>query len=258
MKKQAERAKRQEEQMKLERRLAALKSEPPEQRQNSLAPVVPNMQFGPRGAWRGPRRSPCCGGSGGPRCGQSPAGGNAGGTCIEHGRGKGRDVGAEQGVAAHARPRASREVAAQRRGCREHGECTVDEQGRWRRRGTRDRNRRSGCTSAGAIAQWERCGCGARERAAATRVAAHASQREDGQAERYLRLHGEAGDRRGCAGRCRKSTPKATEPAAKPDGTQQAAKREAPAEKPADDAKNKAPMQPADALNIARVVLNVQ
>jgi hypothetical protein len=52
----------------------------------------------------------------------------------------------------------------------------------------------------------------------------------------------------------RKSTP---EPAAKPDGAQQAAKREAPAEKPADDAK-KMPVQPADALNFARVVLNFQ
>jgi FtsZ-interacting cell division protein YlmF len=54
------------------------------------------------------------------------------------------------------------------------------------------------------------------------------------------------------------SARKSTEPAAKPAGAQQAAKRDAPAEKPADEAKNKAPAQPADALNIAKVVLNVQ
>ncbi len=56
----------------------------------------------------------------------------------------------------------------------------------------------------------------------------------------------------------RKSVPKATEPAAKPAGTQQAAKRDAAPEKPADEVQNKAPVQPADALNIAKVVLNVQ
>ena len=42
-KKLAERTKRAEEQVKLERRLAALKAEPPEQRRNSLEPLVPNM-----------------------------------------------------------------------------------------------------------------------------------------------------------------------------------------------------------------------
>jgi hypothetical protein len=53
----------------------------------------------------------------------------------------------------------------------------------------------------------------------------------------------------------RKSTPK--EPAAKP-VTQQTAKRDMPAEKPTDEAKSKAPVQPADALNIAKAVGNVQ
>lgn len=59
-------------------------------------------------------------------------------------------------------------------------------------------------------------------------------------------------------GAARKSAPKATEPAARPAGAQQAAKRDAPAEKPADAPKNKAPVQPADALNIAKVGLNGQ
>lgn len=56
----------------------------------------------------------------------------------------------------------------------------------------------------------------------------------------------------------RKSVPKATEAAASQAGIQQASKHTAPAEKAADEPKNKVPVQPADALNVAKVLLNVQ
>ena len=72
-KKYAERIKRQEDQLKLERRLAALKAESPEQRQNSLQPNAPDVRLALASASRGSRSSsssrgrPCCDASGGTR-----------------------------------------------------------------------------------------------------------------------------------------------------------------------------------------------
>ena len=117
-KKHAERAKRQEEQLKLERRLAALKSEPPEQRQNSLAPIVPNVKLAlaaPRAAPAQPQQ----------RCSGSPCSGSASSGSRAHRR----SPAAAEGATARARSRTSSEIAAQGRACRELRH-TGDRQGR--------------------------------------------------------------------------------------------------------------------------------
>ena len=205
---QAARAKRQDEHLKLQRRLVALKSEPPEEFQNTLAPVVPNVRLALAVPKAAPVAAPVAAAAPTPAApsvaAKVLAGGIAGGPSVECCDGKGRSAGADERTAAHARPRASREIAAQCRAPREQCERPVDGQGSGPDRGTRDRSLGAGRVSTGAVAPRARFSCAPGKRATAARFAARAPRRENGQAERFVWLYGcEASNRPGCAGRRR-------------------------------------------------------
>ena len=135
-KKLAERTKRQEDQLKLERRLAALKSEPPEQRQNSLAPLVSNAKLAlaaPRAADAAAAPAPAAAApqAAAPRSGSTSSGStSSGSTSARQQPQRGSTCGrVGEGASARARSRTSSEIAAQCRACRERGAHPIDRQG---------------------------------------------------------------------------------------------------------------------------------
>jgi hypothetical protein len=269
-KKQAERAKRQEDQLKLERRLAALKSEPPERRINALTPEVPSMKLAliaPVAAAAAPVAPVSAGTEVSPTAAkdqqaQMPAGPAAA-----------KDQQAQiPGVASNKVP----EKVAVLPG-------TVPEQPK-----LDDAKAAKVLLNIEPVANKappspekivERAPAPAAQaptvpvQTPSIRDGGTAPVKEQPQLASQPTLHNVKVDKLidmfgfGVAkpatddvapDAARKSVPKATEAAARPAGTQQTSKRTAPAEKAADEPKNKVPVQPADALNVAKVLLNVQ
>ena len=244
----AERTKRQEDQLKLERRLAALKSEPPEQRQNSLAPLVSNVKL----ALAAPRAADAAAARASEATAPQPAAPQAAAVAPP--------AAAPVKVPQPALDPA--QAAKLLRSVEPAANVTPTPSTDKVKPESAEPATAASSPAAPAPAQ-------PRKRDDAVAPPAHeqsplASQPmlRNVRADEVAEIFGFKGakpaiDDVSPDAPARKSTNKATKPAAKPDGGQQATNRDAPAENPAGDMK-KVPMQPADALNFAKANSSVQ
>ena len=258
---QAERAKRKDEQLKLERRLVALKSEPSETFQNALAPVVPNVRLALAVPNAAPVAAPVAAAA------ATPAAPSVAAKVLpaEMPVAPASNVATEK-VAAPVPTNAPQPTLDRAQAAKlllnveppannANGPSTDKVPGQ-----TAERATAASAPAASAPVQSRRERDAVAPPAKVPSQVASQPMLRDVKMDKLNDLFGFTGAKPvtdpvapdAAAG---KSTPA---PAAKPDGTQQTAKRDAPAEKPADDAKNKVPVQPADALNFARVGLSVQ